>query len=99
MLTNAFQKNYYEGRDKYVALNTLHNATFELRIFRGTLNYTTFIATLQFVDNLARLVKKTPLSRLTDLAFEDIINFKKYDELTSYWGIRNGGNTTTDGGN
>jgi hypothetical protein len=99
MLTNAFQKNYYEGRDKYIALNTLHNATFELRIFRGTLNYTTFMATLQFVDNLARLVKKTPLSRLTDLAFEDIINFKKYSELTTYWGIRNGGNTTTDGGN
>jgi hypothetical protein len=99
MLTNAFQKNYYEGREKYIALNTLHNATFELRIFRGTLNYTTFIATLQFVDNLARLVKKTPLSRLTDLAFEDIINFKKYDELSTYWGVRNGGNTTTDGGN
>jgi len=99
MLTNAFQKNYYDNRDKYVALNTLHNATFELRIFRGTLNYNTFVATLQFVDNLARLVKKTPLSRLTDLAFEDIVNFKKYTELTTYWGLRSGGNTTTDGGN
>lgn len=99
MLTNAFQKNYYDNRDKYVALNTLHNATFELRIFRGTLNYKTFMATLQFVDNLARLVKKTTLSKLTEIAFEDIINFKKYDELSDYWTIRNGGNTTTDGGN
>jgi hypothetical protein len=68
-----------------------------LRIFRGTLNINTFKATLQFVDNLARLVKKTTLTRLTSLTFDDIINFKKYPELTAYWNLRKE-NRTNDGG-
>jgi hypothetical protein len=95
-LRYAFQKNYYNNRDKYVAVNTLHDATFEFRIFRGTLNYETFKATLQFVDNLARLVKKTTLAKLTSITFDDILNFKKYPELQSYWAKRKGGTLTED---
>jgi hypothetical protein len=95
-LRYAFQKNYYENRDKYIAVNTLHNATFEFRIFRGTLNYETFKATLQFVDNLARLVKKTTLTKLTSITFEDILNFKKYPELNAYWSKRKSGTLTGD---
>jgi len=96
-LSNSFAKSYITPRTKYVALNTLHTHTFELRIFRGTLNINTFKATLQFVDNLARLVKKTTLTRLTSLTFDDIINFKKYPELTAYWNLRKE-NRTNDGG-
>jgi hypothetical protein len=95
-LRYAFQKNYYDNRDKYVAVNTLHNATFEFRIFRGTLNYETFRATLQLVDNLARLVKKTTLTKLTSITFEDILNFKKYPELDAYWLKRKSGTLTED---
>lgn len=95
-LRYAFQKNYYDNRDKYVAVNTLHDATFEFRIFRGTLNYETFKATLQFVDNLARLVKKTTLAKLTSITFDDILNFKKYPELQSYWAKRKSGTLTED---
>jgi hypothetical protein len=96
VLTDAFQKNYYDHGNKYVALNTLHSATFELRIFRGTLNYKTFVATLQFTDNLVRLVKRTPLSRLTELKFEDIINYRPYNELTEYWKLRKNGRSLAD---
>jgi hypothetical protein len=95
-LRYAFQKNYYDNRDKYVAVNTLHDATFEFRIFRGTLNYETFKATLQFVDNLARLVKKTTLTKLTSITFDDILNFKKYPELDAYWSKRKSGTLTED---
>ena len=87
-LSSAFTKNYYRPRNKYVALNTLHDATFEFRIFRGTLNEKTFKATLQFVDNLARLVRRTSLKNLTSISFEDIINYKKYPELQSYYTSR-----------
>lgn len=94
-LRDAFRKNYDRG-NKYVALNTLHYNTFEFRIFRGTLNEATFKATLQLVDNLARLVKKTTLSKLTSISFDDIINFKKQPELLTYWDLRSGNGEDND---
>ena len=40
------------------ALNFQHDATFEFRIFRGTLKWTTYFACLGMVDGLCRTVKK-----------------------------------------
>lgn len=88
-LRQAF-KNAYENGDKYVALNTNHSKTFELRVFRGTLNYNTFMATLQFVDNLARYAKKVSFDKLVKTTFADIVNFKRHDKLHAYWNFRNG---------
>lgn len=71
--------------DKYVALNTQHRNSFELRIFRGTLRYETYIATLQFVSNLAHISKAcTTLTRAQQISFDDIVNFKRYAELDNY---------------
>ena len=71
--------------DKYVALNTQHRNSFELRIFRGTLRYETYIATLQFVSNLAHIAKAcTTLTRAQQISFDDIVNFKHYTELNNY---------------
>lgn len=71
--------------DKYVALNTQHRNSFELRIFRGTLRYETYIATLQFVSNLANISKDcTTLTRAQQITFNDIINYKRYTELDNY---------------
>lgn len=86
-LINALNGNY--KHDKYVALNLQHPNTFELRIFRGTLKYETFIATLTFVDKLAKLIKKTTLKDLTSIKFDDII---KGRVVKNYWNTRNGGN-------
>jgi hypothetical protein len=85
-LSSMFVSKY--ARNKYVALNLSREHTFELRIFRGTLNLKTYFATLQFVDNFARFVKRTSLVDLTRVTFEDIVNFHKYDELTKYWNSR-----------
>ena len=43
-------KSKYLGR--YVAVNLENSNTIEFRLFRGTLNYKTFIATLQLVDEI-----------------------------------------------
>lgn len=40
------------GLGRYTAVNLENTFTVELRIFRGTLRYNTFIATLQFADKL-----------------------------------------------
>lgn len=92
ILSSAF-RYAYPRRNKYVALNTIHRATFEFRIFRGTLNHETFMATLQLVDNMARIVKDIPnddnvVNNLDKINFEDIINYRPYNELTSYWAKR-----------
>ena len=46
-------KNSRLGR--YVAVNLENAYTIEMRIFRGTLKYSTFIATLQFVDEICKV--------------------------------------------
>jgi hypothetical protein len=83
-------KDNYERMGKYSAVNTQHANTFEIRIFRGTLKYETFIATLTMVDTLARLIKQTRVNDLTLLKFSDIISKRKI--VANYWNTRNGGN-------
>ena len=75
----------YRSEGKYVALNTTHRNTFELRIFKGSLKAKTLKATLQFCDNLARLVKESTLKEIQTLDFESIIEYNEYEELTQYW--------------
>ena len=43
-------KDKYAGR--YVAVNLENYNTIEIRIFRGTLNFNTFIATLQLIEEI-----------------------------------------------
>lgn len=53
------QDTYKKAKDKhlgrYVAVNLSNYNTIEFRLFRGTLKYKTFIATLQLVDTICRL--------------------------------------------
>jgi hypothetical protein len=94
MIVGEFNR-YYPTRSKYIALNTMHKHTFEFRIFRGTLNYGTFLATLQLVDNIAHIVRDIPnnddmFNHLDQINFDDIVNFRPYVELTTYWNSRKG---------
>ena len=89
MLSSAF-RSQYSPRNKYVALNTIHAETFEFRIFKGTLNFGTLVASMQLVDNLARIVKDIPnndtmFEALDKIKFDDIVNYRPYAELTAYW--------------
>jgi hypothetical protein len=79
---DAFLDEY--DHDKYVAFNINHRHTFELRIFRSTLNYNTYLATLQFVHNFAKLAKRIDLGEAQLITFKDIINECEFDELNSY---------------
>jgi len=96
--TNSVKTNEQVARDfvneydmdKYVAFNINHMHTFELRIFRSTLNYNTYIATLQFVHNLAKLVKEIDLAQAQVITFKDIIKYEEHSELNTYVGQRFG---------
>lgn len=81
---DKFSDKYGNG-DKYVALNTSHSHTYELRIFRGTLKPETYLATLQFVDNLVRVAKECPsLAKAQQITFADIINYNPHQHLVDY---------------
>lgn len=51
-LSKMIDGNKYEHR---IALNLQHDATLEFRIFRGTLNFETFMANIQLVKNITEL--------------------------------------------
>ena len=86
--TQKFADKYGNG-DKYVALNTAHRYSYELRIFRGTLKPETFLATIQFVDNLVRVAKECPsLAKAQQITFANIIDYKHHKELIEYVNTR-----------
>ena len=79
------------GRNnRYLALNLCNRDTIEFRIFRGTLNMDTFVATLQFVKEMVNYAKSHTLDEIKTVSWRD---FAKYtaignDELTLYYGAR-----------
>lgn len=46
---------YETGNSRYTCVNLTNEDTIEIRVFRGTLKYNTFVASLQFVDRLCDL--------------------------------------------
>ena len=74
---------------RYYAINLQNTHTVELRLFRGTLNYNTFVATLQFCQLLLNISKKTNIKDLHKLTWDFIVDAaKSYEELTEYLEIR-----------
>ena len=64
-------KNRNYGR--YVAVNTENDNTVEFRMFRGTLKYDTFIATLQLVDEICRCAITMNDSTMESMSWGDFV--------------------------
>ncbi len=78
------------GLGRYTAVNLENTFTVELRIFRGTLRYKTFVATLQFVDKLCNDAIKLSDEEFQTMTWSDFVNSSKdMPELTEYLKIRN----------
>lgn len=72
---------------RHMALNFYPENTIEIRVFRGTLNYNTFVATLQFVQMWANFVKKTALNNIVRVGLGHFINAAErlgYHEFLNY---------------
>jgi hypothetical protein len=77
------------GNKKYQMVNLQHKDTVEFRLFKGTLKYETFIATLEFISNLVHICKTQPLEEIQMIKFEDIININEVEYLKEYIKERN----------
>ena len=58
---------------RYVAINLENYSTVEFRIFRGTLRYKTFLATLQLVDEICNLAIKLSDRELEGMSWSDFV--------------------------
>ena len=79
------------GLGRYTAVNLTNEATIEFRIFRGTLRYETFMATLKFTHCLCRLAMKLDdeqFQSVTWLQFVSGIDKNEYPELINYLKIQ-----------
>lgn len=70
--------------DRYCAVNIQNKNTVEFRIFRGTLRYRTFIASLEFVSEMIHYAKTTPLNKIQNTEWLDIFGNTEYTELRAY---------------
>lgn len=84
-----FLEHYQDGRYWALNLNTRSKKTVEMRVFRGTLNYERFLASLQFADAVVNFVKVTGIGKLlTQWTWQDFKEFVNrqgsYKKLAEY---------------
>lgn len=83
----TLQQKYNESTyTRYYAVNVENEKTVEFRMFRNTLDYQTFVATLQFVDTICRYVKKMDISDIATVTMGHIIESapETFTELREY---------------
>lgn len=67
-----FNQNEDDHDGHYYSINICNPNTIEIRVFKGTLNFNTYLLTLEFVANLAKICKDT--RRIETVAFEDLLS-------------------------
>lgn len=72
---------------KYFAVNITNRRTVELRIFRGTLRYKTFIATLEFVHGLVRYVTQSDMTDAQLASWDDFVKWlsSRYENIEEHF--------------
>ena len=77
-ISNTTEETYKKAKDKrmgrYVAVNLENYDTIEFRLFRGTLNHKTFIATLQLVDEICYQAIHLSDKEMEDMSWSDFVS-------------------------
>jgi hypothetical protein len=69
----------------YYALNITNPNTIEIRMYRGTLNINTFIATIQLTNNMVIAAKNKTMQEVQQMKFDELLDGKI---LRKYWNRR-----------
>ncbi len=89
-ISDTTEETYKKAKDKrmgrYVAVNLENYNTIEFRLFRGTLRYKTFIATLQLVDEICYWAINLSDKAMEELSWSDFVSriLPKKAELIEY---------------
>ena len=76
------KKGYGHGR--YTCVNLQNEDTIEFRIFRGTLKYNTFIATLQLIDRVCDVALYLSDDELKNMSWTTFVSGCQQPELVQY---------------
>ncbi len=89
-ISDTAQETYKKAKDKrmgrYVAVNLENYNTIEFRLFRGTLRYKTFLATLQLVDEICYFAINMTDKEMEEMSWSDFVMriLPKKAELIEY---------------
>ena len=76
---------YNGDGDRYHAVNLRNRDTVELRFMRGTLKYSTWIASVQLAHTMALVCTQLSSTEIQDLSFYELINYTGLAEIQTYW--------------
>lgn len=80
-----FVKKYKDKDKRYQVLNLCNTDTIEFRLLRGTLKTTTFLASIELLNNMSRIAKRKSLQELEKITFADLVQYGKHNnELKKY---------------
>lgn len=88
-IDNVKKISKYNFEGHHSAINLQNYETIEIRIFRGTLNFNTYCATLEFVNNLVHYVKDKTDKEVENGTFRDILEYLPTEHLKQYCLDRN----------
>ena len=74
----------YKHSGRYKAINLQNYSTIEFRLFKGTLNFNTFLASIQFVVTITKFVKSIKLNDIFSVEWKDVFLCTKFPELKEY---------------
>lgn len=83
----GLDKNAFKGH--HSAINLENYETIEIRIFKGTLNFKTYYATLELVNNIMHYVRDKSDEEVEKGEFEDILDYLPTECLKQYCLDRN----------
>lgn len=72
------------NEDRYRAVNLRNSDTIEIRIFKGTLKFSTYMASIELVNNFMQAALKFSNEETEKLTFEEIINLLPTKYLIPY---------------
>ena len=72
------------GNGRYVAVNLNNYHTIEFRLFRGTLKYNTFIATLQMVNKICDVALSMSEREIDEMSWSSFVSSVEEPELIQY---------------
>ena len=80
-------KDYYkDNASHHIAINNGNSNTIEIRIFKGTLKFETYMASLEFVNNLVLSIKNKTTRKIN---FNNVINYKETEFVKEYCESKN----------
>ena len=71
--------------DRYYAINITNRNTIEFRLFRGTLKYSTFMATLEFVNGICHWVKNHTLAEVCAVDMHTLFTADEFKDTAYFY--------------